>query len=299
MKIKIICWNWYNTMLGRLAALFVESNPKLSTKLLYNKNFGVRLRLDEPHNLNEKLQKLKLFNYYNNPSITNCVDKYAVRKELSLKGMEHILPKLYGVYDDASQIDFEKLPDSFVIKCNHGCGYNVICKDKTKLNIQETKDLLNAWMMKDYWKDACEYQYRFIKKKIVVEEFLNGLNGDDVITYKFYCFNGKPKVVYVSFMGEDGEQDKYIDYFDMDFNHLNIALKGHGNYPGKVKKSARFEEMREVAGKLAAPFPFVRIDLYEAENGIYFSEFTFIPTGGLMAFEPMSVLDEWGEWLVI
>lgn len=274
--------------------MIVPISPTLDTKLAYRSAFKKKLNLKDPKTINEKILYLKLNDYYKNDLITECADKYAIRSYLKRKNMEFLLPKLYGVYDNANDIIWGKLPNSFVVKCNHGCGYNIIVKDKLKLNIEEARKQLNKWMKDDWWKRG-EVQYKFIKKKIIIEEYLG-----DIETYKFYCFNGIPKVMYVSSNEwKDGVcyKDEYLDYFDMNFNHLNCLLKGHKNNPNKIKKPSNFEEMIEISKKLSKDFPFVRVDLYDVNGKIYISELTFCPTNGFMRLEPEYVAEEWGDWL--
>lgn len=269
--------------------------PVRMTEKIYKGLFGKNPDLKNPTSINEKIQYLKLHDYYNNPVVTNCIDKYRIREYLTQKGHAEILPELYGAYDSPEEIPFEKLPDKFVIKCNHGCGFNIICSDKSKLDIAETKRLLGTWLKQDYWKEFAELQYKFINKKIIVEQHL----GDNISTYKFYCFNGEPKVLYMSANGENGEYDKYYDYFDMGWNHLNVTLRGHENRPDwrSIQPPKNFDKMKELARELCSEFPFVRIDLYNIDGKIYISEMTFIPTGGFMRLAPEETAAEWGKWL--
>lgn len=269
--------------------------PVLRTKQIYKRNFGKNLNLKNPIDVNEKIQYLKLNTYYNNPVVTACIDKYKIREYLKQKGLVDILPKLYGAYDSADEIPFSDLPDSFVIKCNHGCGFNILCPNKSDLDIEHSKKLLKKWLKQDHWKEHAEVQYKFIKKKIIVEQFL----GNDILSYKFYCFNGIPKVLYVATNGENGEKDKYIDFFDMNWNHLNISLakhEHHANY-NDIGAPKNFEKMEEIARILSEDFPFVRVDLFNIEGNIYISEMTFIPTGGFMHLAPEGTANEWGSWL--
>ena len=148
-------------------------------------------------------------------------------------------------------------------------------------------------MREDFWKIYCEPQYKDIERRIIVEEYL----GNDIQTYKFYCFNGKPMVLYISSNGENGEKDLYLDYYDMEWNWLPISLEGHEHAKAKTMKPKNFEKMIDVAENLSLDFPFVRVDLYNLDGRIYFSELTFIPTGGNMKLSPKSVLEEWGSWL--
>ncbi|MBI6060429.1 ATP-grasp fold amidoligase family protein [Clostridium perfringens] len=270
-------------------------SPKLLTKLLFYKNFKKRLNLRNPKDINEKIQYLKFNNYFNNEVITNCVDKYMVRKYLKKLDLDRLCPTLYGVYDNVNQINWDILPEKFVIKCNHGSGMNIICLDKTKLDINETIKKLDFWMKTDFWKLYGEIHYKNINKKIIIEELLD----ENILTYKFYCFNGNVKISYVSLNGENGEKEKYLDYFDKDWNRLNITLGKHEHYPGIIEKPINYEEMIFLAEKLSKNFPFVRVDLYNLDGKIYFSELTFIPTGGMMQLKPEKTATEWGEWLYI
>ncbi|MCI8391999.1 MAG: glycosyl transferase [Roseburia sp.] len=288
----------FREQLSREKRHFMSSYmPVHLTKELYKGNFGEKLDLKHPGSINEKLQYLKLHDYYNNPVVTNCIDKYRIRRYLTERGMTDLLPELYGAYNTPDQIPFEELPDQFVIKCNHGCGFNIICKDKKTLDTEDCKKKLEHWLHQDYWKEFGELQYKFIRKKIIVEQYL----GDDISTFKFYCFNGMPKVMYMSANGENGEYDKYYDYFDMEWNHLDVSLHGHENRPDwrTIQKPKNFGKMKQTAALLCREFPFVRVDLYNIDGKIYISEMTFIPTGGFMHLTPEGTAEEWGSWLTL
>lgn len=280
----------------KIKMIMSSISPKITTYLMYLYNFHRILDLKNPSDLNEKLQYLKLKTYYNNPTITQCVDKYLVRDYLVEKGFSDILPQLLGGgYKNAEDIrtHWDEYPSKFVIKCNHGCGYNILVTDKEKANLNEIIQSLNQWIHEDFWKIYCEPQYRFVPKRIIVEEYL----ADDIQTYKFYCFNGKPEVAYVSSNGENGEKDLYLDYFDMEWNWLPITLFGHEHDKREIKKPCSFEQMKKLAERMSADFPFVRVDLYDVNGRIFFSELTFIPTGGNMKLSPDSVIKEWGNKL--
>lgn len=167
--------------------------------------------------------------------------------------------------------------------------------DKQTTDLDCVVKQLNTWMKEDYWKVYCEPQYKFVKKQFFVEEYL----ADDIRTYKFYCFNGEPHVVYISSNGENGEKDLYLDYYDMDWNWLSISSDTHVHSPIKEEKPKNFDKMVELCRTLSAEFPFVRVDLYNVNGEIYFSELTFIPTGGMMKLKPENVISEWGELLHI
>lgn len=267
--------------------------PVYATKKIYFWNFGAECNLDNPVTINEKLQYLKLNEYYQNDIVTMCVDKYRLREYLAGKGLEHLCPKLYGVYDSAAEIDWDALPQAFVMKCNHGCGYNILCPDKRQLDIPESRKLLRQWMKEAYWKEFAELQYKYVKKKIIAEEYL----GDDLQTYKFYCFHGEPKVLYVSENGEHGEKDKYLNYYSMDWEMLPYCLEGHVRKMIPHPRPEHMEELVRYARLLSSDFPFVRVDLYDVNGRVYISELTFIPTGGYMHLTPEGTDVEWGKWL--
>lgn len=264
-------------------------SPKLATSLNYKYSTGQWLDWNNPQDINAKINWLKVKKYYNNELVTKCIDKYLIREYLKEKGLESICPKLYGVYEKADKIDWNSLPNQFAAKCNHACGTNIIVDDKSKLNLEWATNQLNKWLKMDYWREG-ETQYKYIKKRIIIEEYLGA--GDDLKTYKFFCFNGEPKVLYISL-----EEDRFIDYYDMDFNKLPYSLPEHEHYPKTIGKPENFDKMIEISKKLSADFPFVRVDLYDAKGKIYISELTFVPTGGYMKIEPKEALVEWGNWL--
>ena len=272
-------------------------SPHLTTRIMYLYNFHKILNLKNPMDINDKLQYLKLKTYYNNPVVTRCVDKYLVRGYIEEQGLSNLLPEYIGGGCEAQEIrrHWDEYPNKFVIKCNHGCGYNILVSDKNKFDVEQVMTTIDKWLHEDYWKIYCEPQYKNVPKRFIVEQYL----ADDIQTYKFYCFNGTPEVCYISTNGENGEKDLYLDYFDMDWNWLPISLDGHEHDKRPITKPTSFEQMKELAANLSKDFPFVRVDLYDVNGRIYFSELTFIPTGGNMKLTPVSVLKEWGDKLIL
>ena len=185
-------------------------SPTIASKIIYKIATKKKLNLKDPKLFNEKLMWLKLNLYKNNPLITECVDKYRVREYIKRSGCTELLNELIGVYDTPDEIDFAKLPDKFVLKCNHGAGYNIICKDKSKLNIYDTKQTLKKWLKEDYWKTYAEINYKKVPKKIICEKFLENENQNDIEDYKVYCFNGVPQFVMVCV---DRNSDKKTKYY--------------------------------------------------------------------------------------
>ena len=273
--------------------------PQSAIKKVYKAVLGTTPDFQNPQTINEKLQVLKIGAYYNNSFVSDCIDKYKVKELLQshfkIDGLKYA--NLYAAFDTVEELlahGFDDYPEKFVIKCNHGCGYNYLCEDKNKIDIADIRLVVGKWMQEDYWKRFAEYQYRFIKKKIFVEQFLP-IKVDG--TYKIYCFNGIPKFLYVSGADEQGNADVYLDFYDMDFNHLLVSLCGHKHSLKPIVKPHNFNKIVEIAKCLSQKFPFVRIDLYVIDDEIYFSEFTFFPTGGYMHLSPPDVAYEWGKYL--
>jgi len=268
-------------------------DPVAETVKYYTAVFGKAPDFKDPKTINEKIHYLKLFRYADDKYVAECADKVKVRDVLKRKGLADILTGLIAVYDKASDIDFDALPEKFVIKCNHGCGYNIICRDKNELDRSSCIKKLNDWMKEDYWKEYCELHYKNIEKKILVEEYL----GDDIETYKFYCFNGVPQFIYAMTMNGDKH---YIDFFDTGWKHMDVYRSDRPGVPDPsvIKKPEHLGEMLELAGKLSAEFPLVRVDLYDLDK-VYFSELTFTPAGGFLKLDPPETELIWGEKLSI
>ncbi len=279
----------FKSIRGEVKSVLSCISPKLETAINYRYVTGQWLNWNSPQDFNAKINWLKCNTYYKNDVVTSCIDKYKIREYLSVKGLSELCPKLYGVYKDAISVNWEDFPNQFAVKCNHGCGMNIIVKDKKNLNIKGATCQLASWLKEDYWKKG-EFQYRYIDKRIIVEEYLG--DGEALKCYKFYCFNGIPKVAYLSM-----EEDRYLDYYDMDFNKLPYNLEGHDSFPRRLEKPDTWDSMVEISKVLSEDFPFVRVDLYDAKGKIYISELTFIPTGGYMKIDPPETMKQWGMWL--
>ena len=266
-------------------------SPVLLTKVLYKKAFNKKLNIKSPQTFNEKIQWLKLYYYNDNKLVKNCIDKYEVRKYVKSKGLENILVKLLGVYDSENDINYESLPKKFVLKSTSGSGNNIIVDDKTSISKEKIIKTLKKWKKDKYEVHYAELQYKGIPKRIICEEYLDS----KIIDYKFFCFHGKPKFLYVS-SGLGKHENLKMDYLDMDFKSLGISREGYSNNL-EIEKPKNFKEMIEIAKKLSIDFPFVRVDLYNLNGKIYFSELTFIPTGGLMKINPKKFDKIWGTYL--
>lgn len=243
----------------------------------YRKLMGVELDLVSPKTFNEKIQWSKL--YDSTPLKTRLADKYLVREWVKEKiGEEYLIP-LIGVYDKFDDIDFDKLPDQFVIKCNHGCGYNIIVSDKSKLDLKETKEKINKWMSENFaYKNGLELHYRDINPKIIIEKYLENLGAKDLFDYKFWCFNGKME--YIQFLSERKLSGLKMAFYDRKWNKQNFVY----SYPLDDKNIARpynLDLMISLAEKLGEGFNHVRVDFYRMDDGtIYFGEMTFTSCSG-------------------
>ena len=257
---------------------------------------GKKLNLDNPKEFNEKIQWLKVF--YHPKILNQLVDKYAVREYVIEKIGEKYVNECYGVYDTAKEIDFDSLPNQFVIKGVHGSGFNLIVKDKSTLDWNKSKRLLNKWMrINQYYKTGLEWAYKDVKPRLTVEKFLKE-DGKDVINdYKFYCFNGKPKFIQVD---KDRGSGNYKYYYDLDWEVLPFFQSTYENvYDGKFERPATLKKMTELAEILADKFPFVRVDFYSVNGRILFGEMTFYPADGRLDFVPNKYNAMIGEYLTL
>lgn len=265
-------------------------SDEIAISILYKMYIKKKLRLDNPETYNEKLQWLKL--YWRDDLAIKCSDKYEARNVVENRGCKDILNELYAVYNNADEIDFDKLPNSFVLKLNHGSGYNIFCKDKSKLNINKTRKDLNKMLKDNYYLYYYEWVYKGIKPKIICEKLFDISQGypND---YKFYCFNGEPKFLFIA---TERYIDTRFDFFDVDFNRIPVKHT-FNNSDKLIEKPICFDKMIEIAKILSKGFPHVRIDLYEVDAKIYFGEFTFFPCSGFVTFEPESYDYEFGKYL--
>lgn len=253
------------------------------------------LNLKKPQYFGEKMQWIKI--YADLEQYSRYADKYLVREFVADKiGVEHLI-KLYGVYNSAEEIPFDKLPESFVLKANHGSGYNIICKDKRGLDIASTKRTLTKWLKEDFAAIKGEEQYRDIQRKIICEEYMKDASGG-LLDYKFFCFNGRVKMIEVCF---DRFIDFKIDFYDRNWKKLPILSgnpgNGHKNNSNPIDKPLCADEMIKIAEILSNSFPFVRTDLYVVNNKVYFGELTFISGSGSDPFFPLSEDKRIASWI--
>ena len=284
---------------GKLMYALKFLPDELYIKLFYFSISGKWLNLKNPKGFNEKQNWLKLHDRHDEYS--ELVDKFAVRKHIDeALGEGHMFP-LLAKWESAHDIDLSSLPNAFVLKCNHDSGSTKIIRDKSKLSehdVLELKKYYQRWLKENSFYAGREYPYKGIKKRYVLAEALmvdDAHPEKSVEDYKFFCFDGVPKVMFIA---TDRSTDCRFDFFDMDFNHLDIEnLHPHADKP--IPKPEMFEEMKEIAAKLSQGMKFVRIDLYQINGVVYFGEYTFYHGGAFAPFKP----DEWerrlGDWISI
>ena len=272
-------------------AFLYANSPVLASRYIYRRYTGKVLNLKKPKDFNEKLQWLNL--YWQNPIVVNCADKYKVREYAEKSGCEKILNQIYGVYEKSSEINWENLPKKFVLKCTHGCGFNIICDDKDKLDKDKTFLQLDKWMKIRIDKYFAEIHYSKIKPRIICEQYLETDAGFLPNDYKVYCFNGKPRLVLVC---TNRINNLKLYFMDLNWERMNIGSEvfNSGDLP---KKPECFDEMIKYAEMLATPFPFVRVDFYDYNRKPVLGEMTFTPGACMAAYYNETGLQLLGEML--
>lgn len=266
----------------------------LYLKIMFRLKMGYKLNLKKPQTFNEKLQWLKLYN--RKPEYTRMVDKSEAKTVAeNILGKGYVIPTL-GVWNKFEEIDFNSLPDSFVLKTTNGGGGGgvIICRDKSKLNLASAAERLKSSLKANIYRHLKEWPYKNVKPRIIAEKFMVDESGE-LRDYKFYCFNGEPKVFLVASERFSGHRT-YFDYFDMEGNHLPFTQGGMNN-PVTPALPSTFEEMKQVAKKLSHGLPHVRIDLYSVDEKVYFGEFTFFDSSGFEKFTPKEWDEIFGSWV--
>lgn len=267
---------------------------KLYLKLLFPLRTGYRLNLKKPRTYNEKLQWLKL--NYRNELLPKLVDKFEFKEYAKSIIDNKYIVETYGVWDNFEDIDFKKLPNKFVLKTTHDQGGVVICKDKSKLDLGKTESKLNKHLnRRSLYYLMREWPYKSVKPRIIAEELLIEDNDLGLKDYKFYCFDGEPKILYVSY-GREGK-NTYLDFYDIEFNKLDIKRPKYIQPKEIMAKPDNFDLMVELATKLSENQPHVRVDFYNIKGQIKLGEFTLFQGGGMMPFYPTEWDYKLGEWL--
>ena len=271
-------------------------SPTLYVKCQYKYITHHQLNLKNPIRYTEKLQYLRLYTYPKDPLISKCASRDGAREYIKELDLNEILIPIYGIYDSFDEIDFNKLPAQFVMKCTHACAFNKIVLDKSKLDIAATKKQFNKWLRTNYGKKTVELHYLPIKPRIIIEKYIGELNALPV-EYKIHVFNGVARSIYVvTGRGKDIRYNNYyIDWKPFDGSQFN----GWKKTDYELTAPSNWDEMVKIAEKLGEKFPFVRVDLYNINGKIYFSEMTFTPAKGTLILDDDKCDFEMGEWLKI
>lgn len=251
-------------------------------------------RKNQPKTYNGKLQWLKL--YDRQPIYTTMVDKSAAKEYVaSIIGEEHII-KTLGVWERFDDIDFDALPRQFVLKTTHDSGGVVVCRDKATLDREAARQKLEASLRRDYYLGTREWPYKDVSHRILAEEYMVDESGYELKDYKWFCFNGEPRALFIATDRSNPDEDTKFDFFDADFRHLPFT-NGHPNASRPIAKPTSFEEMKTLARKLSQGMPHLRVDFYDINGKIYFGELTFYHWSGFVKFEPKEWDTTFGDWL--
>jgi hypothetical protein len=272
-------------------------SDKTYIKIAYFRRFHKFPNLKNPQTFNEKLQWLKL--YDRNPIYTTMVDKHDAKKYVAdIIGEEHIIPTL-GVWERFEDIDFDALPEQFVLKCTHDSGGLAICRDKSSFDKLSAERKIKKSLKTNYYLGGREWPYKNVKPRILAEKFMSDeKNRNSLMDYKFYCFDGEPKFLYIS-SGLENHSTAHISFVTLDWEFAPYQRSDYANFEELPPKPERFDEMLEYCRKLSAGKSFLRVDLYEINDTVYFSELTFSPCSGHMPFKDKSHDKLIGDMLVL
>ncbi len=264
-------------------------------KFKYLNKRGKKIDLENPLSFNEKLNWLKLYNRI--PEYSVLVDKYNVRKYVADKiGEEHLIPLIGGPWDSVDRIDFEVMPQQFVLKCTHDSGSIVICHDKRNFDPNRDTVILKKGLMKNFYWVGREWPYKNVKPQIVAEKFMVDESGNDLKDYKIFCFNGNPRLIQVDYNRFKGHMR---NLYSTEWEFLDVKLTYPTNPDAQIPKPAKLDILLEYARALSRGIPFVRTDFYIINDQIYFGELTFFPGSGWEFFEPESFEMSLGQLLVL
>lgn len=271
---------------------------KFYLSVLWKGVMGYEIDWKDPKTFNEKLQWLKL--YDRKPEYTRMVDKYRAKQWVADKiGEQYVIPTL-AVYNSVDEIDLDKLPDQFVLKCNHDSGGVVICKDKASFDLEAAKSKLNKCLRHNFYWDTREWPYKNIERCVFAELFLDpSPNAHELFDYKFYCFNGEPKLFYIT-SDKGGYLPTKEDFFDLNGNHLGVQDKQFLNNTVKTPDlPTRLDDMVRICRILAKDKAHLRVDFYEICGRVYCGELTFYENGGFCVFEPEEWNRRMGDWIIL
>lgn len=256
----------------------------------FRRRLGRELNLNEPKLYNDKIQWMKLF--YRQELCSRCADKYLVREYVENKIGSEYLNELIGVYVSVSDIDFNKLPNAFVLKGTHGSSYNIICSDKDRLDMKTSKAMMNRWLHTNYFYESREWVYKELKPRIICEKYLGDESG--LNDYKVFCFHGEPRIIQV-------DMDRFTHHkrniYNTDWQLLDVEMRYPSDPTIMIPKPEKLEELLDLCRKLSQDFIHVRVDFYVVENKLFFGELTFFHESGLGHFKPEAFELEMGRWI--
>ncbi len=283
--------NTYRTFLNGYAKFAGSERAKMFDAKV---RFGRRLNLKDPTTLADKVSWMEL--YGNQLLMAQLTDKCEVRSFIAERGLaDTLVPIVGGPWFDASQIEFSALPGKFALKATHGCEMNLICKDKVKLDIRAARATAAKWLREDYSRACVEPHYRLIPHRVYAEAFVGGMG--DTIDYKFHCINGKPEFV-LTCSGRWTSRGLRLNLYDLDWGPID-GLTGPLINDYEISRPTLLTEMIDIATRLADGFDFVRVDLYEYENRVYFGEMTFSPASGVFEYFTDEFVERWGNKLEV
>lgn len=283
----------FDILVSRNLLFWMTDRQILEKQFFYH--LQKRLNLDAPQTFQEKLQWLKL--YDQKPIYTTMVDKYLAKAFIAEKiGKQYVIEPL-GVWDHFDEIDFDKLPDQFVLKCTHDSGGLIICRDKSKLDLRYAKKKLEKCLRRNYYYVSREWPYKGVKPRIIAEKYLEDKEDGELRDYKFFTFSGNPRILYIT-QGQREKKNVVADFFDMDFNHLDLTMD-HVNAKELPHPPQNFVLMKKLAGILSQGTPHLRVDFYEVNGKVYVGELTFFHCTGTAPVQPESWNKKLGDWIML
>lgn len=272
--------------------IWIPFPVKWQLKIAYRCMTGRSLNLNSPKGFNEKLSWIKLYDH--NPLYSKMVDKFEVKSIISQSiGEEYVVP-CYGVWNSFDEINFEELPNQFVLKATHDSSGIVLCNNKSEFDYKGAKSVIEKSLATNYYKKSFEWPYKNASRRVLADKLLVDGNRPELQDYKWWCFDGVPRVMYITNKGEKANVEE--NFYDMDFHPLDID-HGFPRTTPEYEKPAEFEKMKELAGILSTGIPFVRVDFFVVDGIVYFGEFTFFDHAGLRPFKNNGWDERLGAWI--
>ena len=292
--LKILREPWRLAASAKLHFVSKLLPDKLYLYCMYRTYVGGKPNFDSPVTYNEKLQWLKLHD--RDTRYIGMVDKYEAKRFAAERIGEGHIVKTYGVWNSFDEIDFDSLPNSFVLKCTHDSAGNVICRDKSTFDRRAAEKKIKFCLSRNYFYMGREWVYKNIPPRIIAEEYMEDSKTEELRDYKFFAFNGKVKALFIASERQKENEETKFDFFDAEYNHLPVR-NGHPNAEVPPEKPENFEKMKKLAEKLSEGSPHLRVDFYEVDGKIYFGELTFSHWSGMVPFEPEEWDKTFGDWI--